>query len=186
MELTLKEDKTEVQRYQDIMLEKSSEANLQDMDPAEIIHHLSKLSYDAIQEAQPDKTHMSGFRSPYKDGWSPEAMVHMAHLRALFEIRRHINGFQKRRKWKANGTQCSADTKRIVKKWKHAVMDKEKEIQIQLFIEGQIVCVRNLLHGKLRSDLKATAKREKAVQEGKLTKTIKSITGQNQFFYNAD
>ena len=61
-------DMAEVQRYQDIMSEKFSEANLQDMDPAEIIYRLSKLSYDAVQEAQPYKKHRLGFRSPYKDG----------------------------------------------------------------------------------------------------------------------
>ena len=65
------------------------------------------------------------------------------------------------------------------------------QIHIQHCKEGQIVCVRNLLHGKLRSDLRqkvneATAKREKAVQEGKLTKAIKSIAGQHQFFQNVD
>ena len=102
-ELTLK-DKAEVQRYQDIMSEKFSEVNLPDTDPAEIIHHLSKLSYQAVQEAQSDKKHRPGFRSPYKDGWSPEAIAHMSHLRALVEIRRDIIGFQKRRKWKANST----------------------------------------------------------------------------------
>ena len=171
-ELTLK-DKAEVQSYQDIISEKFSEENLQDNDAAEIIHHLSKLSYDAAQEAQLDKKHRPEFRLPYKDGWSPEAMAHIAHLRSLIEIRRHINGFQKRRKWKANTTQLSADIKRMVKKWKQAVMNKEKEIknawalmditgrgpqqlltysqlQIQHCIEGQIVCVRNLLHGKLQ------------------------------------
>ena len=42
---TSKKDKVEVQRYQDIMSEKFSNANLQNMDPEEIIHHLSKLSY---------------------------------------------------------------------------------------------------------------------------------------------
>ena len=46
------------------------------MDPADTIHHLSKLSYDAVQQAQPDKKHRPGFRSTYKDGWSPEAMAH--------------------------------------------------------------------------------------------------------------
>ena len=79
------------------MAVKFSKANLQDMDPAEIIHHLSKLNYDAVQEAQPDKKHRPGFQSPYKDGWSPEAMAHMAHLRALVEIQRHIHVFQKRK-----------------------------------------------------------------------------------------
>ena len=102
-ELTLK-DKAEVQRYQDTMSEKLSEANLQGMDPAEIIHHLSKLKYDAVQEAQPDKKHRPGFRSPFKDDWSLEAMANMAHLRALVKIRRHINGFLKRTKWKKNST----------------------------------------------------------------------------------
>ena len=48
-----------------------------------------------------------------------------------------------------------------------------------------------MLHGKLISDLRlkiseATARREKAVQEGKLTKAINSITGQHQYFYNVD
>ena len=98
------------------------------MDPAEIIHHLSKLSYDAVRVAQLYMKHRPRFRSPYKDGWSPEAMAHMAHLRALVEIRRHIHGFQKR-KWKANSTQYSADIKTIVKKWKQAVMNKDKEIE---------------------------------------------------------
>ena len=43
------------------MPEKFSEAYLQDIDPAEIIHHLSKLSYNAITEAQPDEKHIPGF-----------------------------------------------------------------------------------------------------------------------------
>ena len=30
-------------------------SNLENMNPAKIIHHLSRLSYDAVQEAQPDK-----------------------------------------------------------------------------------------------------------------------------------
>ena len=87
------------------------------------------MSYEAVQEAQPDKKHRPGFLSPYKDGWSPEAMAHMAHLRALIEIRRHINGFQKKRKRKGNNTQYSADVQGIVKKWKQAVMGKKKEIE---------------------------------------------------------
>ena len=32
----------------------------------------------------------------------------------------------------------------------------------------------------------AAARREKAIQEGKLTKAKKSITGQHQYFYNVD
>ena len=54
-------------------------------------------------------------------------MAHMAHLRALVEIRRKINGFQKK-KWEANSTQYSEDIKRIVKEWKQTIIDKEKEI----------------------------------------------------------
>ena len=196
------------------MSEKFSSANLENMDPAEIIHHLSKLSYDAVQEAQPDKKHRPGFRSPYKDGWSPEAIAHQAHLRALIEIRRHVFGYHKRRKWTSNSKYFNSDIKRIVKAWRHKVIDKSKKIQNawelmdktgigpqqlltytqtqeQNCVESQIQCVRNLLHGKLRSDLRlkiseAAATREKAVQEGKLTKAIKSITGQHQYFYNVD
>ena len=62
------------------MLEKFSEANVESMGLAETIHHLSKLSFDAVQEAQPDKKHRPGFRSLYKDGWSPKAIAHIAHL----------------------------------------------------------------------------------------------------------
>ena len=46
-ELTLK-NKAEVQRYQDIISKKFLTVNLENMDPAEIINHLSILSYDAI------------------------------------------------------------------------------------------------------------------------------------------
>ena len=84
------------------------------MDPAAIVHHMSNLGYDAVQEAKPDKKHRSGFRLPYKDGWSPEAMAHMEHPRVLIKIRRYINGLQKMN-WKANSTQYSAGIKRIVK-----------------------------------------------------------------------
>ena len=59
-QLTLK-DKKDVQRYQDILSEKFSAANLENKEPEEIIHHLSKLSNEAVQEAQPDKTHKPGF-----------------------------------------------------------------------------------------------------------------------------
>ena len=56
------------------------------------------------------------------------------------------------------------------------------QMQIQHCIVGQIVCVRKLLLGKLRSDLRqkineATAKRDKVAREGKFA-AIKSITGQ--------
>ena len=94
IELTLK-DKAEDQRYQYIIIEKFPPANLENMDPAEIIHHLSKLSYEAVQEAQPDKKNRPGFRSPYKDCWSPEAIAHQAHLIAPIEIRRHVFGYHK-------------------------------------------------------------------------------------------
>ena len=51
--------------------------------------------------------------------------------------------------------------------------------------------MRNLLHGKLRSDLRlkineAAARREKEVQEGKRTKATKFITGQHQYYYNVE
>ena len=111
------------------MSEKFSEANLQDMDQAKIIHLLSKMSYDAVQEAQPVKKHRPGFRSLFKYGWCPDAMAQMAHLRALFEIRRQINGYHKRRKWRSNSSQFSAAIRRVVKKWKQTVMGKEKEIE---------------------------------------------------------
>ena len=99
------------------------------MEPAEIIHHLSTLSEDAVQEAQPDKKHRPGFRLPYKDGWSPEAIVHKAHLRALIEIRRHVSGYHKRRKWTANSRHFSHDINRIMKTWRDEVIDKSKKIQ---------------------------------------------------------
>ena len=52
-------------------------------------------------------------------------MAHMAHVRALVEIGRQING--KRRKWMASSIPYSADIRTMVKKWRQAVMDKEKE-----------------------------------------------------------
>ena len=94
--LTLK-DKAEVQRYQDSLSEKFAAANLENMGSAEIIHHLSKLSYDAVQEAQPEKNYIIGFKSPYKDVSSPEAIAHKAYIRALIEIRRHVFGYHKER-----------------------------------------------------------------------------------------
>ena len=62
---------------------------------------------------------------------------------------------------------------------------------LTLKVEAQLSSARNLLHGKRRSNLKLkiredAARREKAVQEGKLAKAIKSITGQHQHFYNVD
>ena len=54
-------------------------------------------------------------------------MAQMANLRALVEIRRHINGFQKIRKWKANSTQYSTDVLRIVKQWKQVVIDRKRK-----------------------------------------------------------
>ena len=193
------------------MSNKFSAANLEDMDPAEIIHRLSKLSYDAVQERQPGKP---GFRPPYKDGWSPEAIAHQAHLRALIEIRRQVSRYHKRRMWTSNSRYFSSEINQIMKTWRDEVIDKSKkiqnawelmdktgigpqqlltytQIQVQNSAESQIKCVRNLLHGKQRSDLRlkiseAAARREKAVQEAKLTRAIKSITGQHQHFYNVD
>ena len=65
------------------------------------------------------------------------------------------------------------------------------QMQIQTCVEAQITCVRNLLHAKLRSDLRlkiseAAARREKSVQDEKFMKAIKFITGQHQYFYNVD
>ena len=55
------------------------------------------------------------------------------------------------------------------------------QAQVQNCVEAHISCVRNLLHGKLRSDPRlkineAAARRKKAVQEEKVTKAIKAIT----------
>ena len=71
------------------MSEKFSEANLQDMDPAELIYHLSTMSYDSVQEARPDMKYRPGFRSSYKDGWYPEAMAQMAHLSTSRDTKAH-------------------------------------------------------------------------------------------------
>ena len=61
---------------------------------------------------------------------------------------------------------------------------------MQHCIEGQIVCVRKLLQGKLSLDLRQKStkllQKMKAVQEGKLTKAIKSVKGQHKFFCNVD
>ena len=65
------------------------------------------MTYDAVQGAQPDKTHKTGSRSPYKDGWSPGAMAHKAHLYVLIEIRRQIFEPDNRLKWTANSIQSS-------------------------------------------------------------------------------
>ena len=91
------------------------------MTPAEIIHQISVISYDAVQEAQKEKNPRPGFTSLYKDGWSPEAMAHIAHLRAFIEIRRHIFGQAMRKKWKANNNYFNTyarDIGQIVKTWK--------------------------------------------------------------------
>ena len=45
------------------------------MGPEAIIHHLSKLSNDTVQEAQPDKSHRPGFISPYKDGRTQDSSI---------------------------------------------------------------------------------------------------------------
>ena len=58
------QDKAEDQRYQDIISEKFSNANQENIKSAEIIQQLSKVSYDAAQEAQPDMAHRPGVRSP--------------------------------------------------------------------------------------------------------------------------
>ena len=97
------------------MSKKCTAVNLECMGPAEIIHHLSKPDYDAVEEAQPYKKHRPGFRSPYKDGWSPKAIAHKAHLKALIEIRRHVFGYHKRRKWTTNSRHFSPDINRIAK-----------------------------------------------------------------------
>ena len=91
-----------------------------------------------------------------------------------------------------------------MKTWRDEAIDKNKQIQNtwplmdttgigsqQLCVEAQRICVRKLLRDKLRSDLRlkineAAAMRKKRVQEGKLTKETKSITGQHQNFCNLD
>ena len=100
-ELTWK-DKMEVQRYQDIVSEKFSVANLENMVPEEIIHRLSRLSYELVQEPQP---------------------------KALTNIRRHIYGFQKQRKWASNSRYFSQDLSQKVKTWRSAVMNKGNKLQ---------------------------------------------------------
>ena len=50
-------------------------------------------------------THRPAFRSLYKDGWSPEAMVHVAHLRAIIDIRQPIFGQVRRKKWIVNNNK---------------------------------------------------------------------------------
>ena len=49
------------------------------------------------------------------------------------------------------------------------------QTQVQNCVESQITCVRNLLHGKLRSDLRSCGKEGEGSPRRK-TKAVKSIT----------
>ena len=89
-----------------------------------------RLSYEAVQEAQLDKKHRPGFKSRYKDGWSPEAIAHKAHLKAIIEIRIKVFGYHKRLKWTANSRQFCYDITQIVKAWRDKVKDKSRKIQM--------------------------------------------------------
>ena len=57
--------------------------------------------------AQPDKKPRPGFRSPCKDGWSPEAI---AHIKALIEIQRLVNGIQKVGKHQKDSNEVETGT----------------------------------------------------------------------------
>ena len=40
-------------------------------------------------------------RSFIKNGWSPEYMVHKAHLKSIIDIRRHVTGAKRRHRWRS-------------------------------------------------------------------------------------
>ena len=76
-----------------------------------------KLIYDAVKGAQPDRTYIPGFLSPYKIGSNyPQSKTHLRT--SLIEIRRDVSG---------QSTACihfTHDITQIVKKWVADTMNK--------------------------------------------------------------
>ena len=137
-----------------------SATNLETMDPAEIIHSLSKLSFDAVQEAQPRQ--------------EPQTRFQITKQRRLVAWG---NSTQSRYNW-------------MMKAWRGEVKEKIKKIQNawELMDKAGIGPQQLLTHSNTSTKLcritnnmwekptpwqaKVRSRREKAVQEGILTMTI--------------
>ena len=147
-------------------------------------------------------------RSSFKDGWSPEYIAIKAHLTALTEIRRHLQGANHRPKWHASFIPIGI--KREVDKWINTISryKAEERERFMSFIPDRgpsywrTVSTANVpsliqhcsldmarlltrIHGRQRAELRtnisaAVATRERHLQEGRLGKVIKSILGTEQ------
>ena len=73
-------------------------------------------------------------RSSIKNGWSPEYMVHKAHLNAMIEIRRHITGAKRRWRWRSS-EEANTNIGLIMDYWKAQVAELHLKLDVthQLF-----------------------------------------------------
>ena len=90
-----------------------------DATQAELATQLRVMSETLYAAAEAVVSTAKPHRSSFKDGWSPEYIAIKAHLTALTEIRRHLQGANHRPKWHASFIPIGI--KREVDKWTNAI-----------------------------------------------------------------
>ena len=106
------------------MSEKFSSTKLENMDRAEIIHHISKLSNNAIPRGTTRQEAQTRLQIAIQ-------RRHKAHLRAPISIRKRVFGYHKQRKWTANHRHFSHDLNLIGKVWRDEVFDKKRKYKMR-------------------------------------------------------
>eukprot|EP01041_Mallomonas_annulata_P042115 gene42115-biopygen5005 len=165
------------------------------------------MSQEALHSTLPPRSHKPGFRSPFKDGFSPTCVAHKHHLNALIEIRRHLSGEAHRALWSSDQTYAQG-IQRITNTWEQQVLKTLKQrnpdsinpytimeitrhgpqtlrtLPRSTFINNQLHELKQRLHGAERTALRIqinvrTKLREEARQAGQIKHVIKSILGQH-------
>eukprot|EP01034_Spumella_vulgaris_P036599 gene36599-45138_t len=113
--------KEKITNYQTELLNLSEQVDFTTLDPEQTLRKLSSLSQTALQLTQDPRKRKVGYRSPYKDGYSPTLIAHKHHLLALIEIRRHLTGQAKRAKWRTHHN-FHQGIHRITTHWEKSVL----------------------------------------------------------------
>ena len=205
-----RKNKAERTQFQDTLLGRLDINELR-LQPPEIV--LQTIAYQAVEstiQVQPNKRHQPSFRSTYKNGWSPQFVAYKVHLATLIEISARLleNG---RRQSPRPGH--AAILKHLTTDWTNQIIAIDPlgglwptlditgigPLHLNTFtfdelgraIPDQIKVLKRKMHGKQRTALRvrineAVAAREASVQQGKLARVIKSMTGTYSAFYAVD
>ncbi len=147
-----------------------------------------------------------------RDGWSPVYSVLVHHLCSILEIRRHLLGQHKRKKWTSEDV-IKKGVEQFIEEWVKAAQQYEWEsetdykkmlhktgkgpsfwtdnIPTEELLNSEITVLLKKMHGRRRTEYRkhindAVKNRDKGMQNKQMKKSLNSMINQNQQVYTME